>query len=147
VEGLPFASTDSIFSVIVEELGLVGAAFLIGLYGLLVWRGMVIADHAPDFLGKVLAGGLTFWIGLEAVMNMAVLVGLLPFAGNALPFISAGGSNLITMLTAIGILVGISRQTGKKSPETIVENRRSYSASADLRRGDRRRSLPRPRRP
>ncbi|MBI4732951.1 MAG: cell division protein FtsW [Chloroflexi bacterium] len=147
LEGLPFAATDSIFAVIVEEVGLVGAVMLASLYGVLIWRGVKIAERAPDMLGKVLAGGLTFWIGIEALINMAVLVGLLPFAGNALPFVSAGGSNLISMLTAIGLLVGISRQAGQKSPETVVEQRRSYSASADLRRGNRRRSLPRARRP
>jgi cell division protein FtsW len=147
VEGLPFAATDSIFAVIVEELGLVGAAVLIILYGVLIWRGVKIAERAPDMLGKVLAGGLTFWIGIEAIINMAVMVGLMPFAGNALPFVSAGGSSLLSFLAAIGILVGISRQAGKKSPETNVKERRSYGASADLRRGNRRRSLPRARRP
>jgi cell division protein FtsW len=149
VEGLPFAATDSVFAVIVEELGLVGAATLIVLYGVLVWRGMKIAERAPDQLGKVLAGGLTFWIGIEALMNMAVMVGLLPFAGNALPFISAGGSNLLSILAAVGLLVSISRQAGKKSPEKALgkEERRSYGASVDLRRGNRRRSLPRARRP
>jgi cell division protein FtsW len=147
VEGLPFAATDSIFAVILEELGLFGALMLVGLYGVILWRGMKIASNAPDMLGKILAGGLTFWIIIEALINMTVLVGLMPFAGNALPFISAGGSNLVSMLTAIGILVGISRQQGQKSPETVVEERRSYSASADLRRRDRRRSVPRPRRP
>lgn len=147
VEGLPFAATDSIFAVVVEELGLIGAIVLVALYGVLLWRGLKIAERAPDQLGKVLAGGLTFWIGIEALMNMAVMVGLLPFAGNALPFISAGGSSLFSILAAIGILVGISRQAGKKSPEKVVEERRSYGASVDLRRGNRRRSLPRARRP
>jgi cell division protein FtsW len=147
VEGLPFAATDSIFAVIVEELGLFGAIMMVSLYGIILWRGMKIASNAPDLLGKVLAGGLTFWIVIEALINMAVLVGLLPFAGNALPFVSAGGSNLISMLTAIGILLSISRQQGMKPSESIVNERRPYSASADLRRRDRRRSLPRPRRP
>lgn len=147
VEGLPFAATDSIFAVIIEELGLFGAVALVALYGVILWRGLKIAAKAPDMLGKVLAGGLTFWIVIEALINMAVLVGLLPFAGNALPFVSAGGSNLVSMLTAIGLLVGISRQQGMKPSESIVTERRSYSASADLRRRDRRRSVPRPRRP
>jgi cell division protein FtsW len=146
VEGLPFAATDSIFAVIVEELGLLGVIGLVGLYGLLIWRGLKVAGRAPDFLGKVLAGGLTFWIGIEALINMAVMVGLMPFAGNALPFVSAGGSNLISMLTAVGLLVGISRQAGHKTPESDGEQRRSYSASADLRRGNRRRSVSRTRR-
>jgi cell division protein FtsW len=145
--GLPFAATDSIFAVVVEELGLFGALTLIGLYGILLWRGLKIAAKAPDSFGSVMAAGLTFWIVIEAVINMAVMVGLLPFAGNALPFISAGGSNLISTLAAIGILLSISRQSGQKAPaETVPEERRSYSASVDLRRRDRRRGLSRARR-
>jgi cell division protein FtsW len=146
VEGLPFAATDSIFAVIVEELGLVGTAVLIALYGLLVWRGWKITEQTSDLFGKILAGGVTFWIGLEAAINMAVMVGLMPFAGNALPFISAGGSSLLSILAGIGILVSVSRFPGKKSPEPIMEERRSYGATVDLRRGNRRRSIPRPRR-
>lgn len=147
VEGLPLAATDSIFAVIVEELGLVGAIFLVALYAVILWRGLKIAASAPDLLGKLLAGGLSFWIAIEALINMAVIVGLLPFAGNALPFISAGGSNLLSTLAAIGLLLGISRQQGQKPQETIVQERRSYSASADLRRRNGRRSVSRPRRP
>jgi cell division protein FtsW len=152
---LPYAATDSIFAVIVEELGLFGAVVLIGLFGILLWRGLVISARAPDLLGSVMAAGLTFWVVIEAAINMAVMVGLMPFAGNALPFISAGGSNLIATLVAIGILLGISRQTGRKNPAARSNNtgtgeiheRRSYSASVDLRRRDRRRSLSRPVRP
>ncbi len=95
--GLPFAPTDSIFAVIAEELGLFGSVLLMGLYAALVWRGLVIARRAPDMLGTLLASGMTFWIGMEALINMAVMVGLMPFAGNALPFISAGGSNLVSI--------------------------------------------------
>ena len=145
--GLPYAATDSIFAVIVEELGLFGAMVLIGLYGVLLWRGLAIAAKAPDMLGSVLAAGLTFWIVIEAAINMAVMVGLLPFAGNALPFVSAGGSNLISTLAAIGILLGISRQSGQKAPVEENQERRSYSASVDLRGRDRRRGLSRTRRP
>jgi cell division protein FtsW len=92
-----------------------------------------------------MAAGLTFWITFEAVINMAVMVGLLPFAGNALPFVSAGGSNLISTLAAIGILINISRQSGRAAPAN--EERKTYSASVDLRGRDRRRSVPRTRRP
>lgn len=143
--GLPFSATDSIFAVIVEELGLVGAVGLVCLYAALAWRGMKIAGRAPDSLGTVMAAGLTFWITFEAVINMAVMVGLLPFAGNALPFVSAGGSNLISTLAAIGILLNISRQSGRATP--AGEERKTYSASVDLRGRDRRRSVPRSRRP
>jgi cell division protein FtsW len=142
--GLPVPPTDSIFAVIAEELGLLGSVALIVLYAALVWRGLVIARRAPDMLGTLLASGLVIWIGMEALINMAVMVGLLPFAGNALPFISAGGSNLIASLSAIGILLNISRQHGDGS--VTEEEWRPYSAIVDLRRWDRRRRVSRPRR-
>src|SRR4026208_1063231 len=111
--GLPFAPTDSIFAVVVEELGLFGAVLLMILYAALLWRGLVIARRAPGLLGTLLASGITFWIGMDALINMAVMVGLMPFAGNALPFISAGGSNLVSMLCGIGIMLNISRQSSE----------------------------------
>ncbi|MBN2117895.1 MAG: cell division protein FtsW [Anaerolineales bacterium] len=143
--GLPFAPTDSIFAVVAEELGLFGAMLLMGLYASLVWRGLVIARRAPDMLGTLLASGVTFWIGMEALINMAVMVGLMPFAGNALPFISAGGSNLLATLSAVGIMLNISRQSGESV--RIEENDwRSFGAVIDLRRGDGRRGVSRARR-
>lgn len=143
--GLPFAPTDSIFAVVVEELGLFGAVLLMILYASLLWRGLVIARRAPDMLGTLLASGITFWIGMEALINMAVMVGLMPFAGNALPFISAGGSNLLSMLCGIGIMLNISRQSGKGVRKEENEWR-SFGAVIDLRRRNRRRSVSRPRR-
>lgn len=142
--GLPVPPTDSIFAVVVEELGAVGAAFLIGLYAMIFWRGMVIARQAPDMLGTLLATGLVMWLGIEASINMSVMVGLVPFAGNALPFVSAGGSNLTVSLAGIGILMNISRQKG----EVIMaeEEWRSESAAIDLRGWNRRRRISRPRR-
>jgi len=143
--GLPFAPTDSIFAVVAEELGLFGSVLLMGLYAALVWRGLVIARRAPDMLGTLLAAGMTFWIGMEALINMAVMVGLMPFAGNALPFISAGGSNLLSTMSAIGIMLNISRQSGESAK--MEENGwRSFGAVIDLRRGDGRRSVSRARR-
>ncbi len=141
---LPVPPTDSIFAVVVEELGLLGAIGLVGLYGILLWRGIKIAKEAPDSLGSVLAAGCTFWIAMEAFINMGVMVSLFPIAGNALPFISAGGSNLISSLAAIGILFNISRKSGASAPE--AEERRSYGATVDLRRRNGRRSVSRPRR-
>jgi len=143
--GLPFAPTDSIFAVVVEELGLFGSMLLMGMYTALVWRGLVIARRAPDMLGTLLASGVTFWIGMEALINMAVMVGLMPFAGNALPFISAGGSNLLSTLTAVGIMMNISRQSGE-SVKMEENDWRSFGAVIDLRRGNGRRSVSRPRR-
>jgi len=142
--GLPVPPTDSVFAVVAEELGWFGSVGLISLFGFLVWRGLVIARRAPDMLGTLLASGLVFWIGVEALVNMAVIVGLLPFAGNALPFISAGGSNLVATLSAIGILFNISRQTGEG---TMTDDEwRSYSAVVNMRWWNGRRSVSRARR-
>jgi cell division protein FtsW len=143
---LPFAPTDSIFAVVVEELGLLGAMVLIGLYAGLVWRGLVIAQRAPDMLGTLLASGVTFWIALEALINMSVMVGLMPFAGNALPFVSAGGSNLVSVLCAIGIILNISRQGVDQVAQEENNERRSFGAVVDMRRWNGRRSISRPRR-
>ncbi len=146
--GLPVPPTDSIFAVVAEELGLFGAVGVVILFGLFIWRGLRIAYKAPDMLGTLLGAGLTVWIGLEALMNMSVMVGLFPFAGNALPFVSAGGSNLIASLAAVGILMNIARQgNGKPQTQTNEKERRSFSATVDLRRRNGRRSVSRPRRP
>jgi cell division protein FtsW len=138
---LPFPHTDSIFAVIGEETGVIGAALMVVLYGLLMWRGLVIARRSPDTLGALMAGGLAFWITMEAIVNMAVMVGLMPFAGNALPFVSAGGSNRVVSLIAIGILLNVSRLSEKNK-----EEERTFNAFVDLRRRDWRGSVSRSRR-
>ncbi|RPH58399.1 MAG: cell division protein FtsW [Chloroflexi bacterium] len=138
--GLPVPPTGSIFAVIAEELGLLGALGTVILYVTLVWRGLRIAEKAPDMLGSLLAAGLTFWIASEAVINMLVMVGLLPFAGNALPFVSAGGSSLTSSLMAVGILMNVSRQA---LPGTEQQEWRNLGATLDLRGRNRRRSLSR----
>ena len=140
--GLPVPHTDSIFAVVGEETGFVGSVFLVTMYGLLLWRGLVIARRAPDGLGRLMAAGLTFWLAIEAFINMAVMVGLMPFAGNALPFISAGGSNLMVSMAAIGILLNISRQSEK----TVEQEGRTFGEVVDLRWRDRRRRESRARR-
>lgn len=140
--GLPVPMTDGIFAVIAEEIGLLGTICLIALYLVLLWRGLTIARRAPDQLGSLLAGGLTIWIMFEAALNMLTIVGLSPVAGNALPFISAGGSNLVCSLVAVGIILNVARRSvDKKSTEGG-----SFSAVVDLRRWDRRRRVPSPRR-
>ena len=137
--GLPLAPTDSIFAVVAEEMGIIGGLFVVSLFILLIWRGLVIAKNAPDQFGSLMAFGLTAWIGIEALMNMAVIVGLMPFTGNALPFISAGGSNMLVSLTSIGIILNISRTSKKRNPP----ERSSRSAVVDLRGRNGRRSVSR----
>ena len=138
--GLPFPSTDSIFAVVGEETGVVGSLALVGLYVILFWRGLTIARRAPDMLGTLLAAGLSVLMAFEAFVNMSVMLNLLPFAGNALPFLSSGGSNLLISLSAIGILLNISRQ----SVRVKDEEGRSFSAVVNLRRRDRRGRISRP---
>jgi cell division protein FtsW len=140
--GLPVAWTDSIFAVIAEETGLIGAGIIILAFIVLLWRGLQIARRAPDQLGALLASGITIWIVIEALLNMAVMVNLLPHAGNALPFISYGGSSLTITLASVGILMNISRagveqNTGTKGGST-------FDSVVDLRWRDRRRRIPRP---
>jgi len=135
--GLPLPHTDSIFAVLAEETGIVGSMIVIALYVLLIWRGFKIARNAPDQLGSLLAFGLTSWIVIEALINVSVIVGLLPFAGNALPFISAGGSSMTATMAAIGIVMNVARQGTNKT----ASERSTTSATVDLRRRDRRRSV------
>jgi cell division protein FtsW len=140
LNGLPFPHTDSVFAVVGEETGLLGSGLLVILFVILMWRGWLIAHKAPDGLGALLAGGLTFWLSLEALINMLVMVGLLPFAGNALPFISSGGSNLMVVMASIGILINISRMSEKSKHN----EEKGSNAVVNLRRGDRRRRISRP---
>jgi cell division protein FtsW len=110
---LPAPHTDSIYAVVGEELGLIGALFVLALFVLFVWRGFKIAARAHSRLESLLACGITVWIGAEALVNMSVLLGLLPFAGNALPFFSYGGSSLVTTLAGLGFLVNVSRRVSE----------------------------------
>ena len=106
---LPAAHTDSIFAIVGEELGLVGCLLLIGLFALLAYRGLLIAAKAPDAFGRLLALGVTCWITFQALINMAVVTGVIPFTGIALPFVSLGGSSLTTCLIGVGIMLSVSR--------------------------------------
>jgi len=108
---LPEAASDSIFAVIGEELGMIGCVALIVGFAVIIWRGLLIARRAPDMFGRVLALGITCWIGFQAVLNMGALVGLFPLTGIPLPFISLGGTSLVMILVASGILLNISKQT------------------------------------
>ncbi len=106
---LPQVTTDSIFAIIAEETGFIGAAILILALLLIVWRGMTIARLAPDRFTGLLAAGITSWLALQIFINLGAMLALLPLTGVPLPFISYGGSSLIVNLTASGILINISR--------------------------------------
>lgn len=107
---LPKPYTDFIFPVICEELGLVGALLTLALFGTVLARGVRIARQAPNLFGTLLACGITFTITLQAFFNVAMAIGLLPTKGIPLPFLSFGGSSLLSTLIGVGILLNISRQ-------------------------------------
>ena len=107
---LPEAHTDFVFSIVGEELGVIGVLAIIILFATLVWRGFLIARRANTVFGSLLAFGITAAIGGQAIANMLVAIGLMPTKGLTLPLISYGGSSLITTCLAIGILLNISRR-------------------------------------
>lgn len=109
---LPQAHSDFIFSVTAEELGLLGALALIGLFAAFAWCVLGIARHAPDELGRLLAWGIGFSISFQVLVNLAVALGLIPVTGLTLPFISNGGTSLMVSLAMVGVLLNIARQGG-----------------------------------
>ncbi len=105
---LPEPHTDFIFSIIGEEFGLFGVLIIIGLYGLILFKGIQIARHTPDTFGSLMAFGLTSAMGIQVCINMGVALGLLPTKGLTLPFLSYGGTSLLLNMASIGILMNIS---------------------------------------
>jgi len=108
-EYLPEATTDSIFAVIGEEIGFIGSAIFIILFLMLIFRGFTIARKAKTTFAQLLAGGITAWIGIQALLNLSAMVALVPLTGVPLPLISYGGSSLVTVLTGVGLLLNVSR--------------------------------------
>lgn len=108
---LPEAQNDFVFAVVCEELGFIGAVMVIILFLLFIFRGFYIASKAPDKFGMMLAVGLTVQIGLQALLNIAVVTNTIPNTGISLPFFSYGGTALIMQLVQMGIVLNISRQS------------------------------------
>lgn len=106
---LPEPQTDFIFSIIAEELGFIGGTTVLLLFMLLVWRGILASITAPDLFGSLLAIGIVGIVAVQVMINIGVVIGMMPVTGITLPLISAGGSSLTLMLTALGILLNISR--------------------------------------
>jgi cell division protein FtsW len=120
---LPEPHTDFIFSVIGEELGLVGVCFVTSLYMLILWRGIVIAMRARDTFAMFLATGLTAAIGLQVSINAAVALGLMPTKGLTLPFLSYGGTSMLINAIAVGILLNIAAE--RLTPHKSLARRKS----------------------
>ena len=107
---IPEPHNDFIFAVVAEEIGFVGCMFIILLFVMFIWRGLIIAMNAIDMEGTLLAIGTTALIGMESIINMAVVTGTIPVTGMPLPFFSYGGTSMIVNLIAVGILISVSRK-------------------------------------
>lgn len=116
---LPEPQNDFIFAIICEELGLLGAAAVIILFAVLIWKGYRIAQEAPDLFGSLLATGITSLIAIQTVLNIAVVTSSVPVTGVALPFFSYGGTSLFILLSSMGILLNVSRQTVARPPDNL----------------------------
>lgn len=123
---VPEGSTDSVFPVLGERFGLVGASGILLAYGVLVWRGLLAAERTREPFGRLLATGIAALFAVQAVINTAMMVGLLPITGLSLPLVSYGGSGLLTHALAIGLLLNISMRPGYElsdEPFRFVEPR------------------------
>lgn len=106
---LPEPQNDFVFAIVCEELGLIGAVIILGIFALLVWRGITISMKAKDKFGTLLGVGLTSQVGLQVILNILVITDMLPNTGISLPFFSSGGSSLVMLLAQMGIVLSISR--------------------------------------
>jgi len=113
---LPAATTDSILPVVGEELGLLATWAVVALFAILVWRGMLIAGRCPDRFSGLVAGGVACFLGIQAMINMAVSTGCIPPTGVPLPLVSYGGSSLLFSLIGIGLLLNVSRLVPRRRP-------------------------------
>ena len=110
---LPEPQNDFIFSVLAEELGFIGCAFVIVLFAIFIWRGILIAMKAPDMFGSLIATGITALVGIQVIINIAVVTSSMPATGMPLPFFSYGGTALVILLCCMGVLLNISRTSSK----------------------------------
>ncbi len=108
---VPEAQNDMIFSIICEEMGLVGASAVILVFGLLIWRLMVNAVHAPDLLGELICTGIMGHMAIQVILNIAVVTNTIPNTGITLPFISYGGTSVLFLMGEMGLALSVSRQT------------------------------------
>jgi rod shape determining protein RodA len=112
---VPVRESDFIFTVAGEELGLVGCSAIIGLIGIVVWRGFRIARRSKDRFGSLVAIGVVAWFGIQAFENIGMNIGVMPITGIPLPFISYGGSSMFAVLLAVGFLQNIHLRTERKA--------------------------------
>jgi cell division protein FtsW len=114
---IPENTTDFIFAVLCEEMGILGGILVIGLFAVFVWRASKVVASAPDRFGFLLAAGIMLTIGLQAILNIGVVTSALPAKGISLPFISYGGSGLVMMGLSAGLLASVARRRGRPDAE------------------------------
>jgi cell division protein FtsW len=127
---VPNAHTDFIFAIIGEELGLVGTLAVLVLFAAIAYAGIRAARHAPDPFGRYLAGGITVWVVVQALVNIGAVVGVLPITGVPLPLVSAGGSSMLVLLAAVGMLLNVAKREVWRSSAPV----RATVAPPDRRR-------------
>ena len=106
---LPYPESDFIFAVVGEDLGWVGCMAVLALFGAFLFFGLRVAMRCPDRFGAMLAGGITCMIGVQCVLNVAVVIGMMPTTGLPLPFFSAGGTSVSILMAAVAVLMNISK--------------------------------------
>ena len=136
---LPEAPNDSIFAIIAEEFGLIGSVAIIGLFGVLVYRGFQVARAAPDVFSRLVATGISLWLMFQAGINIGAMLSLVPLTGIPLPFISYGGTSLVVCLFGVGILLNISKYTVREASDASSRERRGDSGTHFANAGNQRR--------
>lgn len=126
---VPNAHTDFIFAILGEELGLLGEIVVLSLFASLIYAGVRISLSAADTFGRLLAAGITGWLGFQALVNLGAVTGLLPITGVPLPFLSFGGSSLIVSLGAVGVLLSVGRAALGERPAAQAAGRGPRTAS------------------
>ncbi|MGA9275753.1 FtsW/RodA/SpoVE family cell cycle protein [Ilumatobacter sp.] len=135
---LPYAHSDFIFAIIADELGLLGAAAVIGGFALLVLFGVQTALASSDRFGMLVAGGIASWFGVQAIVNLGGVTGLMPVTGLTLPFFSAGGSSLFVSMLAAGLLLSVARRVGDRPPTPVASTPDTATRSTSSRRASKR---------
>lgn len=136
---LPEAANDSIYAIIAEEFGMIGSLAIIGLFGVLVYRGLQVARLAPDVFSRLVATGISLWMLFQAIINIGAMLSLVPLTGIPLPFISYGGTSLVISLFAAGILLNISKYTIREVSDASSRERRGVSRAHLANLGNQRR--------
>lgn len=133
---LPEAANDSIFAIVGETFGLVGCLLIMGVFGALIYRGLRITLGAETRYGQLLGLGIMMWVSTQALLNIAAMIGLVPLTGIPLPFLSYGGTSLVLLMVAAGIMVNLSRSAKRGTNEDSTfgrRDRRSYNANPSYR--------------